>query len=144
MAAVTTQIYQAATELDLARVALQFGITETFAAGNPSDPKAVEARTVATYQSEILRTLRAITHAMQAEKEIATAQSEVSKQAVRASIQEGDEIIHQGDDGSIAVATADGEIHIIETDGSRWTQRDKNGMSYSSASDAAQGLGYYA
>lgn len=69
IAAVTTQIYQASTELDLARVAKQFGITETFTAGNPSDPKVVEARTPATYLSEVLRTLKAATLAAKEEKE---------------------------------------------------------------------------
>jgi hypothetical protein len=68
IAAVTTQIYQASTELDLARVAKQFGITETFTAGNPSDPKVIEARTPATYLSEVLRTLKAAALAAQAEK----------------------------------------------------------------------------
>lgn len=63
VAAVTTQIYQASTELDLARVASKFGITETFTAGNPSDPKIVGARKPATYLSEVLRTLKAATMA---------------------------------------------------------------------------------
>jgi hypothetical protein len=57
--AITTQIYRAATALDLARAAKQFGITETFTAGNPSDPSIVAKRTPATYLSEILRTLKA-------------------------------------------------------------------------------------
>lgn len=69
IAAVTTQIYQASTELDLARVAKEFGITNTFTAGNPSDPKIIEARTPATYLSEVIRTLRAATLALQAEKQ---------------------------------------------------------------------------
>lgn len=69
VAAVTTQIYQASTELDLARVARKFGVTETFTAGNPSDPKIVEARTPATYLSEVLRTLRAAVNAAQAQVE---------------------------------------------------------------------------
>ena len=58
IAAVTTQIYTTATQLDLARVAGEFGISETFTAGNPSDPKIVESRTTASYLSEVLRTLR--------------------------------------------------------------------------------------
>jgi hypothetical protein len=57
--AVTTQIYQVSTGLDLARIAKEFGIKDTFAAGCPSDPNAVARRTPATYISEILRTLRA-------------------------------------------------------------------------------------
>lgn len=68
VAAVTTQIYQSSTELDLARVAKQFGISETFTAGNPSAPKVIEARTPATYLSEVLRTLKAATLAAQTEK----------------------------------------------------------------------------
>lgn len=63
VAAVTTQIYQASTELDLARVAKKFGAAETFTAGNPSDPNVVAKRTPATYLSEVLRTLKAATNA---------------------------------------------------------------------------------
>jgi hypothetical protein len=59
LGAVTTQIYQASTELDLARVAKRYGISETFTAGNPSDPNIVAKRTPATYLSEVLRTLKA-------------------------------------------------------------------------------------
>ena len=65
---VTTQIYQASTSLDAARVGKLFGV-ETMAAGNPSDPKVVDARTPATYKSEIIRTLQAATLAAQAEKQ---------------------------------------------------------------------------
>ncbi len=66
IAAVTTQVYQASTERDLARVAKQFGITETFTAGNPSDPNVVAKRTPATYLSEVLRTLRAAVNDIEA------------------------------------------------------------------------------
>jgi hypothetical protein len=66
--AITTQIYQASTELDLDRVAKQFGIAETFTAGNPSDPNLVAKRTPATYLSEVLRTLKAAANSAQAEK----------------------------------------------------------------------------
>ncbi|HUA12892.1 MAG TPA: hypothetical protein VL989_00065 [Candidatus Sulfotelmatobacter sp.] len=59
LGAVTTQIYQTATELDLARVAKRYGIKETFTAGNPSDPNIIAKRTPATYLSEVLRTLKA-------------------------------------------------------------------------------------
>lgn len=59
VAAVTTQIYQSSTARDLDRVAAKFGITETAAAGNPSDPSVVAKRTPAVYLSEVLRTLRA-------------------------------------------------------------------------------------
>lgn len=61
---VTTQIYQLATELDAARIGKQFGV-QTKVAGTPSDPKVIEARTPATYLSEVLRTLRAATLAVQ-------------------------------------------------------------------------------
>lgn len=66
IAAVTTQIYQASTALDLARVAREFGITQTFAAGNPSDPDIIAKRTPATYLSEVIRTLQAATYAVEA------------------------------------------------------------------------------
>jgi len=69
VAAITTQIYQASTELDLARVAKKYGISETFTAGNPSDPNVVAKRTPATYLSEVLRTLRAAVNAAQAQVE---------------------------------------------------------------------------
>jgi hypothetical protein len=65
--AVTTQIYQASTELDLARVAKKFGVVDTYTAGNPSDPNIIAKRTPATYLSEILRTLKATVNAAQAE-----------------------------------------------------------------------------
>lgn len=59
LGAVTTQIYQAATALDVARAAKKFGVTETAVAGNPSDPAIIAKRTPATYFSEVLRTLKA-------------------------------------------------------------------------------------
>lgn len=59
LGAVTTQIYQPATQLDIVRVAKDYGITDVFTAGNPSDPNVVAKRTTATYLSEVLRTLRA-------------------------------------------------------------------------------------
>jgi hypothetical protein len=68
VAAITTQIYQASTEIDLDRVAKQFGVAETFTAGNPSDPNVVAKRTPATYLSEVLRTLKAATNAAQTER----------------------------------------------------------------------------
>ncbi len=66
VAAVTTQIYQVSTSLDVKRVAKQFGL-EAMAAGNPSDPELVAKRTPATYKSEILRTLKAAAMAAKAE-----------------------------------------------------------------------------
>ncbi len=66
VAAVTTQIYQASTSLDIARVGKQFGL-EAMAAGNPSDQKIVDARTPATYLSEVLRTLRAASLAIESQ-----------------------------------------------------------------------------
>lgn len=88
VAAVTTQIYQASTELDLNRVAKQFGVTETFTAGNPSDPNVVANRTPATYLSEVLRTLKAAANAAKAEKD--AARNETLRQAGW-EILEGDE-----------------------------------------------------
>ncbi len=66
VAAVTTQIYQTSTALDLRRVAKKYGITDTYVAGNPSNPEIVAARTPATYLTEVLRTLRAATLAAEA------------------------------------------------------------------------------
>lgn len=59
LGAVTTQIYQVATALDVARAAKEFGVRETAVGGNPSDPAIVARRTPATYFSEVLRTLKA-------------------------------------------------------------------------------------
>lgn len=67
--AVTTQIYQASTALDLGRVAARFNIVDTFTAGNPSDPKIIEGRTAATYFSEVLRTLKAAANSVAADDE---------------------------------------------------------------------------
>lgn len=69
VAAITTQIYQASTELDLARVAKKFGITETATAGIPSPAKTVEGRSTATYLSEIVRTLKAVSNSLVAQKQ---------------------------------------------------------------------------
>jgi hypothetical protein len=57
--AVTTQIYWAKTELDMARFGRRYG-TDTAVAGNPSEPAIVGNRTMATYHSEILSTLYAV------------------------------------------------------------------------------------
>lgn len=65
LAAVTHQIYRPATVLDVARAAEQLGITETFVAGAPSDPRVVAGRTADTYRAEILRTLRAAAKVIQ-------------------------------------------------------------------------------
>jgi hypothetical protein len=59
LGAVTTQIYQPFTSIEVAAAAKELGVAETFVAGNPSDPNIVAKRTPATYLSEILRTLRA-------------------------------------------------------------------------------------
>ena len=67
IAAVTTQIYQESTSMDLRRMAKKHGITNYFAAGNPSDPKIVAARKPATYLTEVIRTLKAATMAIQEE-----------------------------------------------------------------------------
>ena len=65
---VTTQIYQQSTALDAARIGKQFGV-DTFTAGNPSDPAVVAKRTPATYQSEVLRTLKAAATAIVAKQQ---------------------------------------------------------------------------
>lgn len=67
VAAVTTQIYQTSTTMDLERVARRYGITTKHVAGNPSDLNIIRARTPATYLTEILRTLKAATLAAQKE-----------------------------------------------------------------------------
>ena len=68
IAAVTTQIYQLATEIDLVRVVTQLGVNASImmASGCPSDPAVIAKRTTATYLSEVLRTLRAAALAAQA------------------------------------------------------------------------------
>ncbi len=76
VAAITTQIYQASTERDLDRVAQQFGVTETFTAGNPSDPNVVAKRTPATYLSEVLRTLRSAVNDAEANSQLAALQAQ--------------------------------------------------------------------
>jgi hypothetical protein len=68
LGAVTTQIYQPFTSIDVARVAKTYGIEQTFVAGNPSDPNIVAKRTPATYLSEVLRTLRAASESQAAEQ----------------------------------------------------------------------------
>lgn len=64
--AVTTQIYQRFTELDLRTIGRQHGF-RTAVAGNPSDLSIVAARTPSTYLSEELRTLRAAALALPSE-----------------------------------------------------------------------------
>lgn len=84
IAVITTQIYQASTEIDLARVAKDFGITETFTAGNPSDPNIVAKRTTATYLSEVLRALKAATNGVKAQNEWAVKEAEAARRTVEA------------------------------------------------------------
>lgn len=67
IAAVTTQIYQVSTDMDLRRIAKQFGITDVYVAGNPSDAEIVARRTTATYLTEVIRTLKAAAMAVEAE-----------------------------------------------------------------------------
>ena len=69
IAAVTTQIYQVSTQMDLERVAKKFGITDVFVAGNPSDPEMIARRSPATYLTEIVRTLKAATQLVLSETE---------------------------------------------------------------------------
>ncbi|MBX4190671.1 hypothetical protein KW794_01145 [Candidatus Saccharibacteria bacterium] len=59
IAAITTQIYQVSTDMDLRRIAKNFGIPNIYVAGNPSDPEIIAKRTPATYLTEVIRTLRA-------------------------------------------------------------------------------------
>lgn len=69
IAAVTTQIYQVSTRMDLERVAKKFGITDVYVAGNPSDPELVARRTPSTYLSEIVRTLKAAVLLLESESD---------------------------------------------------------------------------
>lgn len=69
IAAITTQIYQVSTRMDLERVAKRFGITDVYVAGNPSDPELVAKRTPSTYLSEIIRTLKAAVMLIESENE---------------------------------------------------------------------------
>lgn len=64
VAAVTTQIYRVPAALDFMRVGARHSI-ETSVAGNPSDLKIVGNRTVATYNAEIIRALRAVSKVYQ-------------------------------------------------------------------------------
>ncbi|MEK7599416.1 MAG: hypothetical protein AAB462_00030 [Patescibacteria group bacterium] len=145
--AVTTQIYQASTELDLARVAKQFGITETFTAGNPSDPNIVEARTPATYLSEVLRTLRAAANSVEAEK------NGIEEKYVRSNVQqllsekhnlsqrqseidrELDEIDRLNPQLSQQREEEDGSLIVTLASGREWTAVDATGTHYSSPKD---------
>jgi hypothetical protein len=58
VAAVTTQIYVQGLYLDMARAAKRHGLHSSTAAGHSSDPEMVFNRTVSTYLSECLTTLR--------------------------------------------------------------------------------------
>lgn len=120
VAAVTTQIYQESTELDLARVARQFGVSETFAAGNPSDPKVVEARKPATYLSEILRTLKAANNGTVAEKAAKVAHAEKLAQVVANATRPEEKVLHEAEDGSFSIEEQDGNIRHQDADGSTW------------------------
>jgi hypothetical protein len=141
VAAVTTQIYQTSTERDLDRVAKQFGVAETFTAGNPSDPNVVANRTPATYLSEVLRTLKAATNAAQAEKEYAKAELEASDQRVEAATGAKETVVHQSADGGRTVEDERGNLYVVEPDGSRWiSYSSTSGLSYMGPNDL---VGYY-
>lgn len=58
VAAVTTRIYVIGLELDMARAAKRHGWRGYGAAGHPSDPEMVFNRTISTYLSECLTTVR--------------------------------------------------------------------------------------
>lgn|GEM_PF-2089076 len=109
IAAITNQIYEPATTLDVTRVAKQFGIKQKdiFVAGAASDLKIVKSRTPATYLAEIVRVLRAATNEIEATN---VAKRRVGNTAARAQFKV---IGERADDGSLLVA---------HTDGSRWVQ----------------------
>jgi hypothetical protein len=136
VAAVTTQIYQPFTSLDLARAASEFGATETFTAGNPSDSNVVARRTPATYLSEILRTLKAATHAFQAEQERRPyAEREKTATAVDAAILPTDTILESNEGGRSLVLAEDGSRYVIEPDGTRWVREIPGGIIYDGPDD---------
>ncbi|HEY1645851.1 MAG TPA: hypothetical protein VGF75_05785 [Candidatus Saccharimonadales bacterium] len=143
VAAVTTQIYQESTELDLARVSKKFGIAETQTAGIPSPAKTIEGRTPATYKSEIIRTLKAATNGAVAEKAAKVAHAENVAQVVSQAIRPEEEVLHVGDDGSHSVQDQEGNIWVVEPDGTRWQSYSaSSGLSYNSGSSSDPG--YYA
>lgn len=142
VAAVTTQIYQSSTERDLDRVAKQFGVDETFTAGNPSDPNVVAKRTPATYLSEVLRTLRAAVNDIEAKQQKPGAE-QVRQRAerVRAELssvhsrsgklhQTLREIDQENRELAQSVVAEDGTVTVIEPSGSEWVSFDPNGSKH--------------
>jgi hypothetical protein len=57
---VTTQIYQPFTGFDVERVAHKFGVHRTAVGGNPSAQKTIDGRSLETYLTEVIKTLRAM------------------------------------------------------------------------------------
>lgn len=131
---VTTQIYQASTELDLARIAKRFGITETQTAGNPSDPKVIEARTPATYLSEVCRTLRAAASAL---KERSVAKALPSLGMTEAELENEPRFGRRlNSDGSSTVRAYNGNEYVVEADGSSWLRYyEMSGLMYDGPDD---------
>jgi hypothetical protein len=135
IAAVTTQIYQPATTLDLARVARRFGASETFTAGNPSDPKIVAKRTPATYLSEVLRTLRAAANDFEASNQpetpeqvrarVARIKNELGSIVTRESALQASlrEIDRAHPELSRTTEEADGSITVEEVSGVKWLRK---------------------
>lgn len=152
VAAITTQIYQTSTERDLDRVAKQFGVAETFTAGNPSDPNVVAKRTPATYLSEVLRTLRAAVNDIEA-KQQKPSPEQVKERAdrIRAGISDAwkrsgqlnkalDQIDRENRHLSERIEHPDGSVTIREASGNEWTETSGSGLHYMGPDDQ---VGYY-
>lgn len=67
VAVVTTQIYSAAAAVDLARFKKKFGLGEPGVAASPSDKEVIDARSISTYLSEVVRTIRTAAEAINAQ-----------------------------------------------------------------------------
>ncbi len=152
VAAVTTQIYQASTERDLDRVAKQFGVTETFTAGNPSDPNVVAKRTPATYLSEVLRTLRAAVNDVEAKNNTTPEQITERASRIRAGISDAwkrsgqlnkalDQIDRENRHMSESTEHPDGSVTVREASGREWAEYSgSGGLHYMGPDDQ---VGYY-
>lgn len=153
VAAVTTQIYQASTERDLDRVSKQFGVAETFTAGNPSDPNVVAKRTPATYLSEVLRTLRAAVNDIEAKQQKPSPEQvkervgRVREQLTGVLHRSGElhktlrEIDRQNPELSERIEHPDGSVYIREASGEEWLESGgASGLHYMGPDDQ---VGYY-
>lgn len=137
IAAVTTQIYQVSTGIDLSRVAKEKGVTvPTFTAGNPSDPEVMAKRTIATYLSENLRTLRAAANYLEFEQKQTNDLLEKTEAKVAQLVAEGSTVLNQSSDGAILVENDNGDRTMIEPDGRTWTQYSSiSGLTYNGPDD---------